>query len=202
MSEPEHGMLQPSPEEDKDLGGVVAELAGVLGHENFNRGDLAGLRRIDADRLLVPAYWRLLLRRVPERFRRGSDQEKAWALILQSMAIMAPDIHTPGRSLGKVMARLDREGNMETRFIRFLRCSGPRLADQVRLLARLLAAQKEAVDWKDLAELLLLDAERRPSSVEALRRAKRREELLRKLARDFYMTAEHDQSASRQGESA
>jgi len=158
---------------------TVASLAGVIGHPGFPAGDRAALRRMRPGETWPPAFWRILMDRVPEVERRSDEAERTWASIMQSMAIMAPHVHAPGARLGAVLASVG--GNpMEHRLLQLLRLSGSRLEDAVRLLARRLAGLDQPVDWRDMASLLLLDPATDPG-----------ESARRRIARDFYAWRRH-----------
>ena len=58
-----------SEPDSQRLHAVVASLAGVIGHDQFPRGDLAELRRLRPE-MPPAAYWRLLFDRVPEERRK------------------------------------------------------------------------------------------------------------------------------------
>lgn len=158
--------------ETSPLARSVASVAGTLSHPEFPKGDLAALRRGGAALVASPGFWRVLLDRVDESQRATDQAERTWAVIFQAMAIMAPDIHSPGRTLGAVLAGMSE--SLEHRFLRLLRSRGEQLEDQVRLMARLLASHGAAVDWVSLAELLLAE------------RDEVRERVVRRLARDYY----------------
>lgn len=158
---------------DNPLMKAVDALAGTLSRESFPKGDLAELRRLDPD-LPPPAFWRLLHASVQPEHRRDDRSERGWAVIIQAMAIMAPDIHAPGRMLGRVMAGLG--ATAEPRLWRLLRSRDSQLEDQVRLAARYLASKALRVDWYSLARFILAEDE------------ERRDEVCRALARSFYFT--------------
>jgi len=162
-----------SQSSSNSLSQVVAHLAGVIGHPDFPAGDRADLRRLKPEEPSSPAFWRVLLNHVPGEFYRDEEAERRWAVIIQAMALMAPEIHAPGRGLGRVLAGQDR-GTMEPRLIRLLRSEGTRLEDQVRLMARMLANMAEPVDWTDLARLVLS------------RGSETRKKIVREIARDFF----------------
>jgi CRISPR type I-E-associated protein CasB/Cse2 len=160
----------------RDLAQDVASVAGTLAHKEFPKGDLADLRRGGTRLTTSPGYWRVLLDRVSEERRRNVEQERLWGVVMQCMAVMAPNIHAPGRTLGKVLAQTGRD-SLEHRFLRLLRSQGSALEDQMRLMARFLASQNLAVDWAPLAGLLLARSEAA------------RETIRRRLARDYYGTS-------------
>jgi CRISPR type I-E-associated protein CasB/Cse2 len=154
---------------------AVNKLGAAIGHAEFPAGDLAALRKLDQHKAYPPAYWRLLTNpeRVPQTLTRGKANETAWALIMQTMAIMAPGCHQPGLSLGRVLAGMD-QGTMETRLMKLLSSRGDAVWDQIRFLARMLANQGLSIDFSGLADLLLS-----PEGSE-------RERARNAIARDFF----------------
>lgn len=151
----------------------VNALAGVICSENFPRGDLAALRRIQPGKTCPPAFWRLLFGRVPEQLQHP-DHERQWAVVMQGLAIMAPEAHDPVRSLGRVLGEEQRSESTESRLMRLLRSRGDRLDDQLRLMSRLLASKRLAVDWVSLARLIFA------------RDDKEWEHACQRLARDYF----------------
>lgn len=152
----------------------IARVAGTLSHSEFPRGDLADLRRGGARMYTSPGYWRVLLDRVDQDQRADEEAERRWGVILQAMAIMAPDIHAPGQGVGRVLAGIGQD-SLEHRLLRLLRSRGQALEDQMRLMARLLASYNRAVDWSPLAGLVLNRDEDRKESIR------------RSIARDYYL---------------
>lgn len=152
----------------------IARVAGTLSHPEFPRGDLADLRRGGTRLFTSPGYWRVLLDRVSQSHRLDEEAERRWGVILQAMAIMAPDIHVPKQGLGRVLAGMGQD-SLEHRLLRLLRSEGQVLEDQIRLMARLLASYNRAVDWAPLAGLLLFQDDNRKESIR------------RSIARDYYL---------------
>lgn len=156
-----------------ELATVVDSLAGTICHDAFSKGDLAELRRLRPESP-PPAFWRLLAAKIPRDMCMDDQAERAWAVVMQGMALMAPAAHAPGTLLGRALAGLD--DTAETRLWKFLNSRGEALEDQVRLMARFLASRERRVDWCGLAGLLLARDE------------ERREEVCRALARSFFFT--------------
>lgn len=147
-------------------GSTVAKAAAMLGSEGFPRGDLAAIRRLDPDHPSAPAFWRLLVRAVPEERRRGRDNERRWALIIHGMALMVPHHHeaTPvGRAL--FMA-----GYSEARLGRLLDARGAQFGALVPRLCRQMAHKAQPFDWRELGRLILA-AERDEARAEDIRLA-------------------------------
>lgn len=171
--------------QENPLASAVDALAGMLCSEHFPKGDLAELRRMRPE-LPPAAFWRMLVEYVPEAYRRDDRQERAWSVLLQAMAVMAPAAHAPGVALGKVFGALAANNEAtERRFWTLLRSRGEQLEDQIRLLARFLASKERRVDWYGPARLLLAPDEAG------------RDEVCRYLARTFYFqSARTDQETA------
>lgn len=175
-------MSQEGKEKPTNLARDTARVAGTLAHKEFPRGDLADLRRGGARLYTSPGFWRILLDRVEPVHRHDEEAERRWGVIMQAMAIMAPDIHIPNQGLGKVLASMERD-SLEHRLLKLLRSRGPFLEDQVRLMARLLASYNRAVDWYPLADLILTRNEIRMESIR------------RSMARDYYLRFQSSEQA-------
>ena len=63
-------------------------LAGLIASENFARGDLAQLRRMDPDSPDVAVFWKLLAGQ--DLLDSGPAVELKWSLILHGIALMTP----------------------------------------------------------------------------------------------------------------
>lgn len=122
---------------------AILRLAGQLAADRFPRGDLAALRRLDAEHPSAPAFWKLLLT-LDEDLRRSEEQERGWALILHGMALMAPNHHQPTERPGRA---LQAAGYSEFRLNRLLRARGPAFRDMIPGLCRFLAAKGRPLDW-------------------------------------------------------
>jgi CRISPR type I-E-associated protein CasB/Cse2 len=120
-----------------------------------------------------PVFYRLLLEHIPDAWN-GPDQERAWAAILQGMALLALSggkLQDREQSLGSVLGRLFRESG-DSRFWRLLQAGDETFYDLLRHIFRMLARECDALDWMDVVRLCLLHGE----GSEAFRR---------RLARDF-----------------
>lgn len=153
--------------------GTIAALAQQLGRDDYPPGDLAQLRRLNADRPDGSAFWRLVVDYAPSAL----DDEpvaRALAICLRGMAIMRAFLAGAPRRLGIALAEARVS---EQRVLRLLRADGRRLDEELRQLARLLASKGEdgRFDWAD-AFWLLRTADRDDAKV---RRA---------IARDYYRT--------------
>lgn len=147
----------------RTIGQNVGALARQMTRERLGTGGLAQLRRMDPLGMPPPIFWKLLT----DEF--GAEplpdnQEQAWAIIIQAMAMMAPDPHRPKLPPGRVLAEA---GYPEGRFVRLLRAEGEGLATELRTLARWSVSKALAFDWADLAALVLARASRNPDWAEA-----------------------------------
>ena len=141
-------------------------LAGLIASENFPRGDLAQLRRMDPDNPDAAAFWRLMAR---QGLFRGPEIESKWALIMHGIALMTPtnngdgnprtahDGYTPvGRALF-----LGGDGQRttgfysETRFNRLMTSRGPMMRILLARMFRMLASADVSFNWREMASFIL-----------------------------------------------
>ncbi len=156
----------------EDLPSVIGVLIHVLSDDGFPRGDLAALRRMDADAPQAPAFWRLSGRvAIPTS---GEEPLRRWALVVHGMALLAPDLTTPTR-LGSALAEA---GFSEPRLARLLNARGGQFRSLVPRLCRQLGAKGIPANWYELAPLIL--AEGRREDIAQVRR--------REIARHYYAT--------------
>jgi CRISPR system Cascade subunit CasB len=132
-------------------GSIISRIALELTREGFPRGDLAAVRRLDPDHPSAPAFWRLLMRTVPEDRRRSPDAERRWALILHGMALMAPHHHDPAIPVGRALFVA---GYSEQRLGRLLDARGLQFCALLPRLCRQLAQKPQALDWRELGQLV------------------------------------------------
>jgi CRISPR system Cascade subunit CasB len=156
-----------------ELAAVVDSLAGTIGHEAFPKGELAELRRLRPE-APPPAFWRLLAAKVPRELCADNEAERAWAVVMQGLAIMAPKAHAPGTLLGSALGGLG--DTAESRLWKFLNSRGELLEDQVRLMARFLSSKNRRLDWSGIARLLLTRSE------------EDHERICRAMARSFFFS--------------
>lgn len=154
----------------------VLALANLLASPHFSPGDRAELRRLEPQDFNRPAFWRLLVRHVPEDLRRGEEAESRWAMLLHGMALMAPLHHQMGRQPGRVMAEADFP---EARLEQFLRARGPQAWPTFRRLCQFLASRAAPLDWIDFSAFVLAEQEDWA------------EEQRRRIARAYYAAAHH-----------
>jgi CRISPR type I-E-associated protein CasB/Cse2 len=150
---------------------AVLAFAGLLASQHFSPGDRAELRRLEPDDFNRTAFWRLLVGHVPEDLRSTEAAEARWAMLLHGMALMAPQHHRSGRSVGRALAEA---GLPEPRLEQLVRARGPQQWPALRRLCQFLAARAAPIDWADFSTFILADNEDKA------------EEQRRRLARDYY----------------
>lgn len=144
-------------------------------------GERAALRRLDIDAPDRPEFWKIVVGELAPLLPPALEYERRWAVILAGLAEVAGSgLHRRGVRLGEAAAGANIH---ESRFTRLLRAHDDALLALIRPLARQIVAQGEAVDWADVAELVLSDGE--PSE----------EQVRHRQARSYY-TALRKQSTS------
>jgi hypothetical protein len=135
---------QPEPVAAEVPPDPIARLAWLFGRTREQNGlppgELAELRRMDPRGVLPPACWRLLA----TLDARGTEQERAWALVIRTMLDARLDAGgTSARPIGAVLADPDpvdrrASGYAEQRFVRLLRARG---------LAEITHEARQAARW-------------------------------------------------------
>jgi CRISPR type I-E-associated protein CasB/Cse2 len=137
-----------------DLRTVVNRAAHAVDRA-LSPGDVAALRRLDAEDPSAPAFFKaaaqLLEGVLADRDPARSQDERRWAAILSALAV-AKGLHRPGRPLGAALAA---GGFAELRLTRLLRARGDQVFPAVRGAAQFLAAKAEPFDALHLALLVL-----------------------------------------------
>lgn len=167
--------------EEHFLKNMASSLAGDLeraaskGFGPISSGECAQLRRMPANSVPPPGFWKLLLRYVPEDWNRP-ENERAWRAVLQGMAIMALSgpVHDPERSLGAALGELFEAESSQQRFWRLLEARDEIFFDLLRQNIRMLARTGKGVDWTGIIFLCLT------------RDKQKRLAACRKQAMDFY----------------
>jgi CRISPR type I-E-associated protein CasB/Cse2 len=163
---------------------AVGSAAYAMVHGQVSPGDVAALRRLEANDPSTPAFWKVISSIIAPHLELPNGgpaldrAERQWAVILNATAHLG-GLHNPARPLGAALAAA---GLSELRLSRLLRASGDSLPTVVRTTARYLAAKGEPADLGDLAELVTSDGF---SSSEQVRR---------RIARSYY------QSTNEQGD--
>lgn len=162
-------------------------LAGLIASENFPRGDLAQLRRMDPDNPDPAAFWRLMAR---QGLFRGPEIESKWALIMHGIALMTPTnkgegyhrtAHDGYNPVGRALflgseSRREQGFYSETRFNRLMTSRGPMLRILLARMFRMLASADVSFNWREMASFILNDG----YDDEAAEQSRRR------MAREYY----------------
>lgn len=188
LQETEPAVATDSGEESQTWSGIAFGFAKQIAGENFQRGDLAQLRRMDPDAPDVAAYWRLMA----ERGLLGNFAwEAKWALILHGIALMtrtagseaagrsAHDRYMPvGRALflGDDSGRRDSGYYSESRLNRLLTARGPMLRMLLARMFRMMAAANQPFNWSEMARFILYEGYDEELSEQGRRR----------IAREYY----------------
>ncbi len=180
---------EPVPEGQTRFWGEIAfYFARKIARADFQRGDLAGLRRMDPDAPDTAPFWRLLA----EQDLLGIPiVENKWALILHGIALMTPthsgegspqsahdgSVHV-GRALflGAESQRRDSPFYSETRLNRLLTAQGPMLRTLLARMFRMLGASDVSFNWREMASFILNEG----YDDEATERSRRR------IAKEYY----------------
>ena len=171
-----------SGEESQTWGGIAFGFAGQIAGGNFQRGDLAQLRRMDPDAPDAAAYWRLMADR---GLLDNPAWEAKWALILHGIALMtrtagseaasraAHDRHMPvGRALflGGDPGRRESGYYSESRLNRLLTARGPILRTLLARMFRMMAAANQPFNWSEMARFILYEGYDEERAEQARRR--------------------------------
>ncbi len=140
--------------EPQNLSSYVGKSAAVLCHERFPTGNRAKLKRMVPTEPLPAAFYKFAFDNLPDDW---DHFRLEWATIVAGIAIMAPSAHSHTAGLGRVLADCQYS---ENRFERLLAAEGEILCTLTLRLARFLAAKGRAIDWAQLATLLLAREER------------------------------------------
>lgn len=131
------------------LPSIIGQISGMITSDHFPNGDRAALKRMHPSKEPPLSFYRFAFRHLPQSWQR---QQKAWQTLLTGMALMSPHIHRPDQPLGK---RLADEHYSEARLERLLAAEGKTRNTLLLRMVRFLAAKKQAVNWVDVAGLLL-----------------------------------------------
>ena len=159
-------------------------LAGLIASENFARGDLSQLRRMDPDSPDAAAFWRLMAR---QDLFRNAETEAKWALIIHGIALMTPtnsgegasrsahDGHTPVGQALFLGSEFRREQGFysETRFNRLMTSRGPMLRILLARMFRMMASANISFNWREMASFILNDGHDEDAAEQSRRRIAR-----------------------------
>lgn len=152
---------------------TVRKIASRLARVDYPAGNLATLRRLDPERPDGAAFWGLVAEYAPVAFD-NDRMAKALAVVVQGMAIAHP-FHLPAGGRWPLGMALADAGVSEARLLRLLRTGQTELPEEVRRLARLMAAKGETgrFDWSEVFDLVFwTDGEK----------------IRREIAKDYYRT--------------
>jgi CRISPR type I-E-associated protein CasB/Cse2 len=140
--------------EPTDWRDAVRKIAWRIGLDDYPTGSLAALRRLRPEAPDGAAFWWLVAECAPTAFDDGR-LAKALAAVVQAMAIAHP-FHRPLSGRGRLGEALAEAGVSEARLLRLLRLPRSELPEELRRLARLMAAKGDAgrFDWSDVFDLL------------------------------------------------
>lgn len=167
-------MIEPQTSEAK-LSSHIAQIAGVISGDRFPTGQRAALRRMIPNQPPPLAFYRFALRYLPEQWESGPESSKDWVTLVAGIALMSPNAHRPDKRLGVVLAEAHFS---EARLERLLSAEGDTRRILLLRAARFLAAKSSPCNWVDAAHFLLT------------RDTDKRENLHRRIARDFYSASE------------
>ncbi len=171
-------------------GDTAVSIAGQLARGDFRRGDLAELRRMNADAPEPAVFWRLMAEN--ELLDKGTALESKWALILHGISLMTPtgsednasrSAHNGHMPVGRALflgSETTRQSGFysESRLNRLLTARGPILRTLLARMFRMLAAAAVSFNWREMAQFILNDN----YDEDAAEMSRRR------IARDYYQT--------------
>ena len=183
----------------RSWGDIAFHLAGmVAAMPDYDRGGLAGLRRMDPDDPDTAAFWRLM---AGEELLGNPIIERKWGLILHGIALMtrtaggedvaSRSAHNGGMPIGRALF-LGGESQRATAFYSESRLNRLLTArdDMLRVLLtrmfRMLAAEGVSFDWREMAPFILNEGYDED----------RTEVGRRRIARDYYQTARRNSQSS------
>lgn len=160
--------------ESMSLSALISRLARLLaGGGPLSPGDVAALRRMHPARP-APAFFKIeglvLDDQLPGDATALAEAETRWAAIIVGLVHLGP-LHQSRHRFGRAL--VDAQYS-ELRFTRLVRGDADRLAGDLPMLARFLAAKGTPVDWTGAAHLMLSAGR---SDEERVRR---------QIARDYY----------------
>ena len=177
-------------------GDTATKFAWQMAQDNFRRGDLAELRRMDPDRIDSPVLMGLL---AEEELFGPPDVERKWALILHGIALMTPKggddgdartAHEGQMPVGRALylgGETTREQGFysETRLKRLLSSRDDMTRTLLVRAFRMLAAANVTFNWREMANFILSDG----FNEEAAERHRRR------IAREYFQAQRRSQPA-------
>lgn len=170
-------------------GEIAVRFAAAMARDDFPRGDLAELRRMDPDKPNAAAFWRLL---AGQDLLGNADFENKWALILHGIALMTNTAgnragHAGNMPVGRALFLGGEDGRdtaffSETRLNRLLTARGPMMRTLLARMFRMMGTDRP-FDWREMARLILYDGYREDRAEDARRR----------IARSYYQAERRSQ---------
>ena len=171
------------PSRPKSGGDIAVSFAFQLARQNFPRGGLAELRRMNPDSPDKPVFWRLL---AEQDLTGNAKRESKWALIIHGIALMTPRNPTGGHAsahdgrtpVGQALylgAEPQRSTAYysEARLNRLLTARGPMLRTLLTRMFRMLSGAGVAFNWWEMAHFILVSDTNERAAEAALRRIAR-----------------------------
>ena len=169
----EEGALPPH------LGAMIDNLRSEIREQEFPRGDLASLRRMD----IVspsPVFWRISASRNLSGIG-GTNADEKWASILQGIALLAEQDYGFATRIGRALFYGGDQARKtsfysEQRLTQLLAARGPLLRTLMRRTFRMLVGTEHAIYWLQVARLILNDGYNEDEA----------ETVRREIASDYY----------------
>ena len=140
----------------------AAFLAWLFSQEDFDRGELAALRRMDISQPHVPMYWRLMNYRGLLGETTSVRWERKWAVIFKGIALMTrntpPVICAHNRQIAVGRALYGDGDNplySQRRLDRLLRLSDDSLLEALLAVCRRMHSARASLNWGELALMIL-----------------------------------------------
>ncbi len=142
---------------------LIARLAGELGRDDFPTGDHAALRRMDPR---APGRSAIALHKLMVKTGVAEQGQRRWALVIHCLAL-ARGRHKNGREAPRFRAGavLQQINVSEQRLNQLLAADEEVLFDLLPALARRLDSNGAAIDWTELALLILQTASDKADNV-------------------------------------
>ncbi len=142
-----------------NFGNIITNIIEAIESKEMTIGEKAGLRRMDPLNPEGAVFWKLISQR-------GMSQNLdivKWGLIIHGIALMSHTAglaHNPRRPVGRVLYEGKGDNNIrnfysETRLNRLLTARGTMLQVLLARLFRILANERCAFDWREMARFIL-----------------------------------------------
>ena len=178
-------------------GDIAAKLALRMAQDDFQRGDLAELRRMNPDSVDSPVFLRLL---VQEDLFGPAEVEGRWALVLHGIALMTPtgrddgsrrSAHDQSTPVGRALYLGGDETRTtafysEARLKRLLTSRGRMTRTLLARAFRMLAAANAPFSWREMANFIHDDGFNQQLA----------EQHRRRFAREYFRAQHRSQAAT------